>query len=66
VPLSSEQVQRIGETLTARMGTPVIPEVAVDPKLIAGMVCRVGELTFDSTLKNQLGLMAERLDTRRH
>lgn len=59
VPLSAEQVVRIEEVLTKRVGRPVVAEVQVDPTLVAGMVCRVGRLTFDSSLKKQLGHFAE-------
>lgn len=59
VPLSAEQVARIEEVLTKRVGRPVVAEVQVDPTLVAGMVCRVGRLTFDSSLKKQLGQFAE-------
>lgn len=59
VELAPQQVARIEEVLTKRMGRPVVAEVQVDPSLVAGMVCRVGRLTFDSSLKKQLGQFAE-------
>ena len=61
MPMTSEQVTALQEALTKRLGKPVTAQVRVDKGLIGGMVCEVGNLTFDNSLKNQLSLMAEQL-----
>lgn len=60
VALSSAQLARIEEVLQKRMGKPVALDVTIDPALVAGMICKVGKLTFDSSLRKQLAQFAER------
>jgi F-type H+-transporting ATPase subunit delta len=55
------QTQRIAETLQRRLGKPVLVTVSAAPELLAGLVCQVGDLTFDSSLKRQLAILTERL-----
>lgn len=64
MPLGEPEVRRLEQQLSERMGKPVRAQVQVDASLIGGMVCEVGELTFDSSLKNQLANLADRFGTR--
>lgn len=57
------QTQRIAKTLEQRLGKPVLVTVKAEPQLLAGLVCQVGDLTFDSSLSRQLAILAERLGT---
>lgn len=66
IALSDGQVRALEAQLSARMGMPVHALVTVDESLMGGMVCHVGELTLDSSLKNQFGILADRLGTRLH
>lgn len=61
VPLDDGQVVRLEKTLSKRFGKPVIAQVQIQPALVAGMICRVGKFTFDSSLRKQLGEFAERV-----
>lgn len=55
------QTKRIAETLERRLGKPVLVTVTAEPALLAGLVCQVGDLTFDSSLSRQLAILTERL-----
>lgn len=54
------QVQRIEQVLAKRFGKPVIADVQIHTDLLGGMLCRIGRLTFDASLKKQFAQFAER------
>lgn len=66
MPVSDQQLSKLLSQLSARLGQPVLGDVSVDSTLIGGMVCEVGSLTFDNSLKNQLGMMADQLGAHAH
>ncbi len=49
--------------LVQRLGQPVEVDISLQPDLLAGLVCQVGDFTFDTSLKRQLAILAERLGT---
>ena len=55
------QSKRIAQALEKRLGKPVALSVEVEPELMGGLVCQVGDLTFDSSLKRQFEILTERL-----
>ncbi len=61
VVLTDAQQQRIAQALTRRVGRPVVLRVTVDPSIVAGLVCRVGDVTLDTSLKRQYQVLRERL-----
>ncbi len=61
VVLTDAQQQRIAQALTRRMGRPVWLRVTVDPSIVAGLVCKVGDVTLDTSLKRQYQVLRERL-----
>lgn len=63
VPPSDAQIKRIEQVLAKRFGKPVIADVQVHPDLLGGMLCRIGRLTFDASLKKQFAQFAERAGT---
>ena len=52
--LSPQALADIVHGLEKRTGKKVIPEVAVDPSVIAGVQARIGGLVFDATVRSQL------------
>jgi F-type H+-transporting ATPase subunit delta len=62
IPLSEAQMQRLGKALEKRVGRPVAVTVQLEPELLGGLVCQVGDLTFDSSLRRQLKQLRERLE----
>lgn len=66
VALTQAQEAALCRQLAKRMGKPVRAQVVVEPELLGGMVCQVGGLTFDSSLKNQMSMLADRLGVRLH
>lgn len=63
IELSAEQKDRLTATLTKRMDREVVVEVEIDQDLLGGLVCRVGDLAFDGSIKRQLELIRERVQS---
>lgn len=60
-PMTAAQQAALTASLTQRLGAQVVLRVFVVPELLGGCVCRVGDLTFDTSLKRQLETLTERL-----
>jgi F-type H+-transporting ATPase subunit delta len=52
--LSSQALADIVRGLEKRTGKKVVPDVEVDPSVIAGVQARIGGLVFDATVRAQL------------
>jgi F-type H+-transporting ATPase subunit delta len=52
--LSPPALADIVRGLEARTGKKIVPDVAVDPSVIAGVQARIGGLVFDATVRSQL------------
>ncbi|MEE2961523.1 MAG: ATP synthase F1 subunit delta [Myxococcota bacterium] len=63
VSLTAEQHDRIQNALARRLGGNLILQTEVDPSLIGGVVCSVGDLIFDGSLKNQLQRLRDDLSS---
>ncbi|MBC7793410.1 MAG: ATP synthase F1 subunit delta [Clostridia bacterium] len=61
MPLDESKVQRLKNALNDRFKRDVVVNITVDPELLGGLVCRVGDLTLDSSLKRQLELLREQV-----
>jgi F-type H+-transporting ATPase subunit delta len=59
--LSTETVEKIRSTLSAKTGKDILLEVEQDPALIGGIVTRIGDLVWDGSIKTQLHNMRESL-----
>lgn len=53
-PLSDVYVQKLAQALEARFQKKVVVERDVDPKLLAGVVTRVGDTIIDGSLRARL------------
>ena len=53
-PLDAAALADIVRGLEKRTGKKVVPDVAVDPSVIAGVKAKIGGLVFDATVKAQL------------
>ncbi len=60
-PLSEEAVRAIKASLEKKTGHSIIVETEVDPKLIGGVVARVGDLVLDGCVRTQLASIKETL-----
>jgi F-type H+-transporting ATPase subunit delta len=60
--LTDSQKARVGKALEKRLGQTVVVTVHVDPELLGGLVCRVGDLTLDSSVRRQLEILREQLE----
>lgn len=60
--LTDSQKERVGKALEKRLGQTVVVSVHVEPELLGGLVCRVGDLTLDSSVRRQLEILREQLE----
>jgi len=58
---SAETVEKIRASLSEKTGKEIILEVEQDPRLIGGIVTRIGDLVLDGSIKTQLLNMRESL-----
>ncbi len=63
MPLDDAKVQRLKGALHKRFQRDIVVDVKVDPELLGGLVCKVGDLTLDSSLKRQIELLRDQLGT---
>ncbi len=61
IPLGDVQAQRLARALEKRFGQPVALSVKIDPSILGGLVCQVRDVTMDSSVRNQLESLRERL-----
>lgn len=61
MPLTDAQIKRVGAALERRLSSAVVVTVEVAPELIGGLVCQVGDLTLDSSVRKQLQHLKEKL-----
>jgi len=59
VELDAATVERLTAKLTAVTGKKVEPNVIVDPKLVGGIVAKVGDTVFDGSVANRLQELRE-------
>lgn len=65
IELNDEQRDRITRALETRFGRKVAVRVSVDPEILGGLVCHVGDVTLDSSLRRQLERLHEQLEASR-
>lgn len=59
--LSPDTIEKIRVGLSKRTGKEVVLEIEQDPKLIGGIVTRIGDLVLDGSIRTQLLGMRESL-----
>ena len=57
--IQDELRQRIQSHLQAKLGREVVLDCRVDPTIIGGLIVRVGDTVYDSSIANQLARMKE-------
>jgi F-type H+-transporting ATPase subunit delta len=60
-PLSDDQIASLQKSLKDRLDLDPVLNVSVDPSLIGGLVIRVGDLQFDSSLRSRLEQLRKNL-----
>jgi F0F1-type ATP synthase delta subunit len=53
-PIADDDVRRIADKFTEKMGEPVILSQVVDNRLLAGFIVRIGFLRFDYSARARL------------
>jgi len=61
IALSEAQCERTSRALEKRFGKPVELEVHVEPEILGGLICQVGDTTLDSSVRHHLEQLRERL-----
>ncbi len=59
--LSDSQQARIQKALEKKLGKTIHMSVKVQPEVLGGLLCRVGDWTFDSTVRRHMNILKERL-----
>lgn len=59
VALTQEQIERLGEALTAKLGYPVTIKNIVDPSVLGGIVTQIGDSVLDGTIRTRLAQVRE-------
>lgn len=59
--LTSDQIETLTKSLKARLGLEPLLQTTVDPSLIGGLVIRVGDLQFDSSIRSRLEQLRKNL-----
>jgi F-type H+-transporting ATPase subunit delta len=62
--LSPEQAEHLRQRLMAATGRTVTMTTAVDPRIIGGVVTRIGSTVYDGSVARQLDAIRQRLDSR--
>ena len=63
-PLSSDEADRLRQSLEARSGKKVRMKMTVDPSLIGGLVVRMGDVVYDRSVAHQLQTLRANLQER--
>ncbi len=61
VPLSDEEKATFQKALEEKLGGPVTVEFRVDPKILGGVVLRIGDRVLDASVARQLRALHEQL-----
>ena len=61
-PLADAERERLETALEERTGQSVRLEEDVDPSIIGGLVVRIGDTVYDSSVRHQLGVLREQLE----
>jgi F-type H+-transporting ATPase subunit delta len=54
IPLEADKIQGIKDALTTATGKKVVLSVEVDPRLIGGVVTKIGDMVYDGSIRTQL------------
>jgi len=53
-PLLPQELEEIKQALATKTGKQIVLETAIDPELLGGVVARVGDTVYDSSLRSHL------------
>jgi F-type H+-transporting ATPase subunit delta len=64
LPLTDEQLREIADRLRSQMHFEPIVRSSVDPSLLGGVIIRIGDTVYDSSLRTRIGVLRNRLRER--
>ena len=62
--MSNDQIDRVRQQLSNKLPFDPIIESSVDPSLVGGIVIRVGDTVYDSSVKSRMKQLSERMRQR--
>ncbi len=54
IALSAAQRERLAGAFAAKLSRPVVLDIVIDSSIIGGLLCRVGDITIDSSIRRKL------------
>jgi F-type H+-transporting ATPase subunit delta len=60
-PLMPDELAQIQKALAARTGKQIVVDAQVDPELLGGVVARVGDTVYDSSVRSHLRRMQQNI-----
>ncbi len=63
IALPAPELDRLAATVSRRLGRQVLFDVSVDPRIIGGMILRIGDRIFDGSLATRLSQLRQTLIT---
>lgn len=54
MPMSPEEVEAVEEKIAKKVGRKVLLSAMVDPKILGGVIIKIGDKTVDNSFKNRL------------
>jgi F-type H+-transporting ATPase subunit delta len=64
LPLTDDQLREISDRLRSQMNFDPIVRSSVDPSLLGGVIIRIGDTVYDSSLRTRIGVLRNRLRER--
>jgi F-type H+-transporting ATPase subunit delta len=64
LPLTDDQLREITDRLRSQMNFDPIVRSSVDPSLLGGVIIRIGDTVYDSSLRTRIGVLRNRLRER--
>lgn len=61
VPLDDDQQRRLAEALSGATGKQVEVKVIIDPRVLGGIVSRVGDVVIDGSIRHRLEQLKEQI-----
>lgn len=62
IPLEDEYILSIGKRLTSAAGKPVVVNTRVDPKLVGGVIIKIGDKVIDGSISSRLAALRREMN----
>ena len=66
IDLTNDQKVRIAKALEKKFAKKTEIQLSIDPEILGGLICRVGDFAIDNSVRHQLKLVEETLQSDNH